>query len=479
MKAVLLILLNILLISCIRNKHVESNQFPSEKYNILFISVDDLRPELGCYQSTMVKSPNIDKLASEGFIFERAYCQVPVCGASRASLLTGLLPTPNRFKGYDSRMDEDTRGYVTLPEYFKNKGYYTVNFCKVTHFPDDQEHSWSEAPVRLDWEKLPDGNWSTEGWRDYLTAENIGIAAKHPNDAGLPFEAANVDDTAYVDGKNMKLAVDKLKELKNLNQPFFLAIGLLKPHLPFNSPTRYWELYEDENIKLAPNPFLPHNVPKEGIMNFGELRSYAGIPSKGPVPDSMAYKLIHGYYACISYTDALIGSLLEEMQKLDLIDKTIIVLWGDHGFFLGEHGFWCKHALYEPALHVPLIIKLPGRESGRVNTFVELADLFPTLCEMVNLPIPEHLQGKSFFNAFSDSNYVHRTHVYSRYQNGESIKNDDYRYTEYFNTKVERTANMLYNHRLDPDENMNRASDRKYSEIVNQNRSEIEKYKNQ
>jgi len=427
----------------------------------------------------MVKSPHIDKLASEGFVFKRAYCQVPVCGASRASLLTGLLPSFNRFRGYDARMDEDATGNVTLPEYFKNNGYHTVNFGKVTHFPDDQEQSWSEPPVRLDWKELPDGNWSTEGWRDYLTAENIEIAAKHPNNAGLPYESPNVHDTAYVDGRNMRQAIDKLRDLKDLDKPFFLAVGLLKPHLPFNSPTKYWELYQDESIRLAQNPFLPQDVPKEGIMNFGELRSYAGVPADGPVPDSLAYKLIHGYYACISYTDALIGSLLDEMQKLDLMDKTIIVLWGDHGFFLGEHGFWCKHALYERALHVPLIMKLPGKKSGKINTFVELADLFPTLCEMVNLTIPEHLQGKSFFNAFSDSGYVHRTHVYSRYQNGESIKNDEYRYVEFFNTRDERTGEMLYNHRLDPDENMNRASDTKYSEIVIQNRMEIEKYKNQ
>ena len=455
--------LALFLISCQTNNQNRK----TEEYNVLFISVDDLRPELGCYGNEVIHSPNIDKLASEGFVFNQAFCQVPVCGASRASLLTGLLPTPVRFRGYDARMDEDAPEAVILPQHFKDNGYYTVNFGKVTHFPDDQKNCWSEEPVRLDWTKLSDGSWSTEGWRDYVTERNLEIAKNQPNNAGLPYEKAEVHDTAYVDGKNMKMAIEKLGELKQRNQPFFFALGILKPHLPFNAPAKYWDLYTDEDIQLASNPYPPDNVPEEGLMNFGELRAYADVPSKGLISDTLPRKLVHGYYACVSYADALIGGLIQEMEKLDLMKNTIIVLWGDHGWFLGEHGFWCKHALYELSARVPLIIKTPGNiDPVKINTIVELVDLFPTLCEMTNLPIPENLQGKSFKKAFSEPNYKHKDYSYTRFQQGESIKMDSMRYTTYFNEGDEIKAEMLYDHRIDPDENINVAVDSSYDDNI-------------
>ncbi len=439
------------------------------KPNIVFIAIDDLRPELGCYGKEYIHSPNIDQLASTGYIFNQAYCQIPVCGASRASILTGILPTQNRFLNYHSRMDKDAPGITTLPLYFKNNGYYTVNYGKVSHFPDDQVNSWSEPPKRPDWKKLPDGSWSYEGWQDYHAEKNLELSKNRPNGSGLPYDKANVPDTAYADGKNIAMAKRKLKELKELEQPFFFAVGLLKPHLPFNAPSKYWDLYDEDLIKMAPNPYLPKNVPEDGIMTFGELRGYAGVPQEGPVSDSMAHNLVHGYYACVSYTDALVGDLMNELDKLGLTDNTIIVLWSDHGFFLGDHGFWCKQALYELSTRVPMIVKLPGEQSNHeVNTIVELVDIYPTLCELTNLPLPEHLQGKSFAKAFEDTGYHHRDFAYSRYFSGESIKKNGKRYTQYLTKEGDLNAEMLYDHAKDPAENTNVADQKRYSAEIEQ-----------
>ncbi|MFW6277079.1 MAG: sulfatase [Prolixibacteraceae bacterium] len=476
----LLLLLSIsILFSCSPTGQSNPGKNSEEKYNVLFIAVDDLRPELGCYGKDYIHSPNIDKLASTGYVFNQAYCQVPVCGASRASILTGILPTQNRFLGYDARMDEDAPGITTLPLHFKNNGYYTVNYGKVQHFPDDQAHSWSEPPKRPDWKKLPDGSWSWEGWHDYQTKKNLEMDKNHPKRAGLPYEKADVPDSAYADGENIEMAKRKLSELKKLEQPFFFAVGLLKPHLPFNAPSKYWDLYNEEEIQLAPNPYLPQNVPEEGIMNFGELRAYAGVPQKGPVSDSLAHKLVHGYYACVSYVDALVGDLLNELNELELTDNTIVVLWSDHGYFLGEHGFWCKHALYELATRVPMILKLPGEQANHeINTMVDLIDIYPTLCELTNLPVPEHLQGKSFVKAFEDAGYQHRNFTYSRYFSGESIKKDGKRYTQYLTKEGELNAEMLYDHEKDPAENVNVADQRQYSDEIEEFSTIIDSVRN-
>ena len=457
----------LLIALCLGLLHACKHSTPGEvrNYNVLFISVDDLRPELGCYGKDYIHSPHIDQLAASAFLFEQAYCQVPVCGASRASLLTGLLPTANRFLAYDARMDADAPDVTTLPMHFKNQGYYTLNYGKVSHFPDDQQDSWSEEPLRPDWHKLADGSWSWEGWHDYQTESNPHLDRTHPKRAGLPYESAHVPDSAYADGQTIQMAIRKLSQLKELDQPFFFGVGLLKPHLPFNAPQKYWDLYKREDIVLAPNPFSPSGAPEEAIPNWGELRAYAGVPSTGPVEDSMAISLLHGYYACVSYVDALIGALLHELERLDLDKNTMVVLWSDHGWFLGEHGFWCKHSLYELATRVPLLIKIPGSENPRrVNTMVELMDLYPTLCEINGLQLPEHLQGKSFARVFTQEDYSHKSYVYSRYFEGESMKKDGFRYTAYFDKTNALKGEMLFNHQSDSLENVNVASDPLYRE---------------
>lgn len=266
--------------------------------NVLFIAIDDLRPELGCYGQSQIKSPNIDKLADEGMRFDRAYCQVPVCGASRASLLSGIRPTRQRFVTFYSKVEDEVPGAVTLPEHFKNNGYHTISLGKIFHHGDDSEESWSEPEWRPD-------------WRSYVTDEAEAVMNKPDNVTqwgwrkGPTFEAGEVHDTAYSDGKTTVRALEALRRMKAEEKPFFLAVGFYKPHLPFTAPKKYWDLYDPASIELADNPYPPENVPEAAMHNFIELRDgYAGIPEKGPLSEELSRNLIHGYYACISYIDA-------------------------------------------------------------------------------------------------------------------------------------------------------------------------------
>jgi iduronate 2-sulfatase len=372
----------LLLVSCMGNQ--DPGQVP-EKPNILFIAVDDLRPELACYGEQHIQSPNIDRLAAEGTRFDRSYCNIPVCGASRASLMTGLRPTRNRFLTYYTWADEDAPGITTLPGHFHNKGYRAISNGKVFHHDTDASDSWDEI-----WHPRS----SSVSWRDYALEENI-VQDTSDSSRGPAFERANLPDTTYKDGKIAEKTIRDLRKLKELDTPFFLAAGFLKPHLPFNAPEKYWKLYEGK-VSLPGNNYPPENAPAESLHTFGELRAYAGVPAEGPVTDDFARELIHGYYACVSYTDAQIGKILEELKQLELDRTTIVVLWGDHGWNLREHGLWCKHCNYETSLHTPLIVKVPGtRQVKSTSEIVEYVDIYPTLCELAGLEVPEHLQGTS------------------------------------------------------------------------------------
>lgn len=426
--------------------------------NVLFIAIDDLRPELGCYGQTQIKSPNIDKLADEGMLFERAYCQVPVCGASRASLLSGIRPTRQRFVTFYSKVEEEVPGAVTLPEHFKNNGYHTISLGKVFHHGDDSEQSWSEP------------EWRPE-WRSYVTDEAEEIMNQPDNVTqwgwrkGPAYEAGAVHDTAYSDGKTTVRAIEALRRMKAEDKPFFLAVGFYKPHLPFTAPKKYWDLYQPEDIALADNPYPPENVPEAAMHNFLELRDgYAGIPAKGPLSDDMSHDLIHGYYACISYIDAQVGMLMQELDNLGLKENTTIVLWGDHGFHLGDHGLWCKHSNFEKALRTPLIIADPDYQpKGSTKMLAELVDIYPTLAELCGLEMPRHLQGNSLKPLLQNPQADWDKMAISRYYDGISVRTDRYRYTEWVeqtrkggNGEVKKSyARMLYDLEEDPDENVN------------------------
>jgi len=427
-----------------------------KKRNVLFIAVDDLRPQLGCYGHKQMLSDNIDGLAADGVIFLRSYCQVPVCGASRASLLTGVRPTRDRFISYNVWAEKDLPGALSLGKHFKNNGYHTISNGKVFHHANDCKDSWSENP------------WRPRGpWMNYLLEENKKLVREGSDGRGPAFESADVPDNAYFDGMIADKAISDLGRLADIDKPFFLALGFFKPHLPFNAPKKYWDLYNREEIDLADNPFRPKGAPDAALHNWGELRSYAGIPGKGPLSDELARTLIHGYYACVSYTDAQIGRVLAELERLGLRDNTVVLLWGDHGWNLGEHGLWCKHCNFETSLHSPLIVTAPGIKGGtRTNALTEYLDIYPSLCQLCDLSLPAHLQGKSFVPLMKEPNRPWKKAVFSRYYNGDSVKTDRYRYTEWRKKDGQVYARMLYDHSVDWVENVNISERPENKELV-------------
>ncbi|WP_417394821.1 sulfatase [Gimesia chilikensis] len=428
--------------------------FAADKPNVLFIAVDDLRPELACYGKQHIHSPNIDKLAESSTLFERTYCMVPTCGASRASLMTGIRPARKRFVNFLTWADRDAPGITTMNTQFKQNGYYTVSMGKIFHHPQDSAQGWSEPA------------WRPKGVAWYQRPENQKLHEERQKQGkrkakGPAWESADVPDNAYADGVLAEQAISKLQQLKKQEQPFFLAVGFFKPHLPFIAPQKYWDLYDHDKIHLPENYKAPQDAPEESIHNSGELRAYAGIPRKGPVSEETARNLIHGYYACVSYTDAQIGKLLAELDRLKLSDYTIVVLWGDHGWNLGDHTLWCKHSCYESSLQIPLLVRAPGIQGGqRRSALIETIDVYPSLCTLAGIPLPEHLAGQSFVELMRNPDTKWKEAAVSRFRNGDTIRTDALRYTEYTNPKGKRTSRMLYDHSSDPLENQNVAEKR-------------------
>jgi arylsulfatase A-like enzyme len=436
------IILGVIILTSLNN-----NSDIQKKPNIIFIAVDDLRPQLNCYGKSQIISPNIDYLASNSYTYENAVCNFPVCGASRASLLTGLRPNKNRFKSFRTRMDEDADDVLTIGEWFKSNDYFTLSLGKISHHTNDSPESWSIPAWR-----------GEKNWRDYQTNENIFAAKTNDNNgAAKAFEIGENLNDDYGDTKMVNKAIEKLDELTVKEQPFFMALGFLKPHLPFNAPKKYWDLYNEKDIELASNRYQPKNSPDISMHKYGELRKYTNIPSDFniDVPDSTQKKLIHGYYACVSYIDDEIGKLIKHLKKLEIYDNSIIVLWGDHGWQLGEHNLWAKHCNYQTSLKVPLLIKYPKQKTQkRIRSVVELLDIYPTLCELSNIDKPNHLQGKSLLtiNKLDPENL----NGYTKYHKGETITTIEKSYTEWRNKDNNYLkTNMMYDLVKDPDENIN------------------------
>ena len=431
-----------------------------KNHNILMIIVDDLRTQLGCYGHKETLSPHIDRIASEGTLFETAYVQVPVCGASRASMMTGLYPTPSRFVTYYSSVNIDAPGIPDIPGHLKANGYSTISNGKIYHQKEDCTNSWDEIS------RPPD-------FRVYLEPENQKLEGKKQ----AAYEMADVADDAYPSGKMANKIIQDLRKAKTSGKPFFITAGFTKPHLPFNAPKKYWDLYDRNALALADNPYAPKGVPHQAMHEWNELRNgYGGIPKEGPVSDELARILIHGYYACVSYTDKLIGDLLDELERLDIEDNTIVILVGDHGWQLGEHTLWCKHALFETSLHTPMIIKAPGFKPGqRTKALAEFVDLYPTICELAGLEAPDHLQGKSLVPVMKNPSANHKTAIFARYHGGETVRTARFQYSEW-----KGGAAMLYDHKFDPDENTNQINNPSYrrvaerlKELLDQHRKEI------
>ena len=441
---------------------VSSQNQPPPK-NVLFIMVDDLRPELSLYGQNQIISPNIDALGASGVTFDRAYCNVPVCGASRASLLTGVRPTANRFLNYYSRIKEDMPDVVNMAQYFKDRGYSTVSNNKITHIKNDID-AW-------------DDEWYPQAktWRNYLSEENLLLEAS--NKAGYAYENIDVPDAAYIDGQTALKSIEDLKQFKADGKPFFLAVGFVKPHLPFNAPKKYWDLYDPNSITLPENSPFPESAPQRANHKWGELRSYIDIPKTGPVSDSIAKKLIHGYYASVSYVDAQIGILINGLTELGLRENTVIVLVGDHGWSLSDHGLWAKHSNFEVALQVPLIISGSGLPiAARTNSIAELVDIYPTLCELTAGESPTHLQGSSLVSALKSPDKLFKNKALARWQKGETLIVDQMFYTEW-QRKGKVVSKMLYNHETDPNETINLANDPAYLSIVKALSQQLQQFK--
>jgi len=422
---------------------------PNAKPNVLFIMIDDLRPELGCYDAPQVKTPNIDRLAAQGLVFERAYCQVPVCGASRASLMTGILPTESRFTDFLSRADEDVPDAMTLPQVFKDAGYTTLSNGKVFHASEDAEtRSWSKPAWRPS--DLP--------FLYSLDPETTTELAE--SGRGRIFEYPDVSDDAYADGKVAQKTIEDLGRLKSLNEPFFLACGFVRPHMPFYAPKKYWDLYERENIVIADNRFRPNDAPM-ALRGSGEHKQYThGAFEEGT--DEWHRMMRHGYYASTSYVDKLTGDVLNELNRLGLAENTIVVIWGDHGWHLGEHDFWGKHNTLHNAIRVPLIIKGPGIAADQKTTsLVESVDIFPTLCSLAGLSTPSTAQGQSFEPLLSLPAQKFRDFVYTRFKSADAIVTDRFVYTRYLDDR-----RMLYDLQEDPDENQNVIDEAVYEDVV-------------
>jgi iduronate 2-sulfatase len=469
----------------------------ADRPDVLFIAVDDLRPFLSCYGDERAITPNIDRLAARGLVFDRAYCQVAKCGPSRLSVLSGLGPAKVAVEGHGERdlaSYRERNGTIpNLARHFKESGYVTRGFGKIAHDGWDDPRDWSEPfePGR-------------EG--EMLEIADVDAIAKLPfaDRSRVPtliaprqecpvMQSPEVPDETLFAGRMTRDVVRLLGEPRE--QPLFLAVGYRRPHLPFVAPKKYFDLHRPDAS------WLPrHRLPAEGApmmawfnsdgyqslakrlglettfppatdaealaWNGFELRSYQGVPKQGALPDELQIELLRAYFACISCVDARIGKILDQLDGTDAWSRTIVVLWSDHGWHFGEQGTWSKMTNYEVATRVPLIVASPGMAAGRhTSSFAELLDLYPTLCELADLPVPPHCEGRSLVPVLRDPQASVRDFARSqsaRFKThlGRAVRTADHRYVEWIE-KAGGTvvARELYDHRVDPDETRNIASE--------------------
>jgi iduronate 2-sulfatase len=450
----------------------------TNKFNVLFIAVDDLRPELGCYDAPIIKSPNMDRLAARGMVFNRAYCQQAFCNPSRSSLLTGRRPDTTKVHDLETEFRTALPDVVTLPQYFKQRGYHSQGLGKIYHNRMDDAASWSVPHWDAQTENPIYGPKGRQATRERMAeARAQGKPSRWQDGVKGPFwDDPDVADDALPDGKTTERAVAILREIKD--KPFFLAVGYHKPHLPFVAPKKYWDLYSEDELQLATHPFPGRNVPSCALHDWAaELRGYIGIPEKGAMPEAQARKMIHGYHATISYVDAQIGRLLDELDRLGLRDNTIVFLWGDHGWHLGDHGLWGKETNFEKATRVPMIISVPRQTTAgrKTDALVELVDVYPTLLELCGLPEPDGLEGTSFTPLLENPKRLWKKAAFSQQPReipghggamGYSLRTARYRFTEWSLPGQDAIARELYDHQTDPLENENLAGNPKLARTV-------------
>jgi arylsulfatase A-like enzyme len=454
-------------------------QVAGPKLNVLFIAVDDLRPQLGCYGDTLVKSPQIDRLASRGLVFRRAYCQQALCSPSRISLLSGRFPTTTKIYSIGPALRETMPDVVTLPQQFKQQGYFARSLGKVYHVGIDDPASWSvpswvsKAP-----RYGPEGAAAVRRRAAELKASGKTISKGEgaPFYAGPAFEAPDVDDDALADGDMTRQAIAALGELaRKPDQPFFLAVGFLNPHVPWVAPKRYWDLYRDEEIRLPENRFPPKGAPRFAAQSGADFYWYGNVPKDRQITPEFGRSCLHGYLAAISYVDALVGRLLDELDRLGLRQNTVVVLWGDHGYYMGEHGWWGgKHNNYEGATNAPLIVSVPGMKAagGKTDALVDFVDIYPSLVEICGLPMPEGAEGTSFQPLLDAPDLPWKSAAFSWYPKGgclgTAMRTDRYRYVQWVDKQGRVAAQELYDHQTDPQENLNVAERPENRELLEQ-----------
>ena len=412
------------------------NAKSSERYNVIFIVVDDLRPLLGCYGHSEMHTPNIDRFAERGTLFSRAYCQYPLCNPSRVSMITGLRPGTTGVLDNSTNFRDVLPSVITLPQHFKAHGYHTQAVGRVLHI-----HELQNNPLA----------WSTRSW----------------GPVWIPFDKASTPSWEAVDAADHELrdgqTADKVGEILEVlaahpNNPFFLAVGFYKPHLRYKAPRKYFDLYNSVTFNIHTDAMTPESVPPLARTYWNEIRGYQDLLTEVPrVSDEKILELTRAYAASVSYTDALVGRVLQQLDALNLTENTVIVLVGDHGYHLGEHGTWGKNTLFEVGVHSPLIISVPGQQPNRVNALAELVDIYPTLCEACELPTPSELEGLSLMPVIEQPTHPWKTAAFSEIKrrniSGYSIRTEQYRYTEW--GPDGSRGRELYDYDTDPNETVN------------------------
>jgi iduronate 2-sulfatase len=459
-KIIVVLLLTLAITSCKAQKTTESKD--SSQPNVLVFYVDDLRAELGCYGSETAITPNIDQLASDGILFNKAYTQQAICAPSRMSTLTGLRPETLGIYSIFTPLRKVHKDVVSMPQLFNKNGYKTVSIGKVYHHSSDDKKEWSVYYGK-------EANTYNDP-KNIAIIEQLKKEGKNPK--GPAFDAADVSDEAYKDGRAAKYAIETLEKLKD--DKFLMFVGLSKPHLPFNAPKKYWDLYDKSKFKI-PSREKPEGIYRLSLTKWGELKGYHGIPKEGDLDDNLTRDLIHGYHASISYIDAQIGKVMQTLEDLDLRKNTMIVFMSDHGYKIGEYGAWCKHSNMEIDTRVPLIISretnYKKRKAGKTSdALVENVDLFSTLVDICGFEaIPS--DGKSLVPVIDNPKQKWdpiATSVYGRGKKimGVTATDGKWRYTEWRDAKTHAILGAeLFEHKDNLLSFVNLSGNKKYQEV--------------
>lgn len=416
------------------------------QYNVLFIIADDLRPLLGCYGHPEIHTPNIDRIADQGTLFNRTYCQYPLCSPSRISMMTGMRVETTQIRNNRTDLRKTLPEAVTLPQHFKTHDYHTQSLGRVFTLPSLQDDRYS---------------WSVPSWRPiYIPYDKADTPS---------WQILDVTDDELEDGKIANRAVEVLQQIKN--QRFFLTLGFYQPHLPHKIPRKYFELYDDQTLNLPASSKPPKDAPTRALNNWNAIRTYQDLPSgTDPLSDAKTLDLIRAYAAATSYMDAQIGRVLSQLDSLGLTENTVIVFCGDHGYHLGDHGMWGKQTLFDVSLRSPLIVSVPGQQSNRTEALSELVDIYPTLCDTCQLPIPSGLEGLSLMPVIEQPTHPWKTAVFSQFgsveRGGSSIRTEQYRYTEWGENG--ESGIELYDYDVDPNETVNIANLPENAELITQ-----------